>query len=324
MFSFGFKEEDLNNDVRPNSNDLKSGLDSVTLQESAKPRYLSISDLLAGLNDVRVSIKHYVTEGGNTIYRRELFDIKHQVMTEDDNEELIDLLIDTNAVDLQKDRYEGGFKSWECSYDLMDRLSINQDFFKENLSIIELGSGTSLPSVFVLNNKFTLNNNDPLNLIVSDFNYDVLRLVTLPNIIINWYITKYQSQNAELLFSEALLQEFINDLNQFNITIDFLCGGWSKEFLELIDNRNINLILTSETIYSLDSIPVLSDIIMNIINKSPSNKALVACKNYYFGVGGSIIEFLNYIKTKSNLVCDVQEINDNNVKRSIIALSHSK
>lgn len=53
-----------------------------------------------------------------TIARREVFDIRTQLMAEDgeqDNEELISGL---EHGDLKPNFYEGGFKTWECALDL--------------------------------------------------------------------------------------------------------------------------------------------------------------------------------------------------------------
>jgi protein-histidine N-methyltransferase len=51
------------------------------------------------------------------IGRREIFDIRAQLMAEDepDNEQLISSL---EAGDIQPWFYEGGFKTWECALDL--------------------------------------------------------------------------------------------------------------------------------------------------------------------------------------------------------------
>lgn len=57
-----------------------------------------------------------------TIARREVFDIRTQLMAEDseqDNEELISGL---EHGDLKPNFYEGGFKTWECALDLAKRV----------------------------------------------------------------------------------------------------------------------------------------------------------------------------------------------------------
>ena len=39
----------------------------------------------------------------------------------------LDILLGDTSEDLRKNIYEGGLKSWECSYDLVDLLSENVD-----------------------------------------------------------------------------------------------------------------------------------------------------------------------------------------------------
>lgn len=52
-----------------------------------------------------------------TVPRRELFDVRMQLMAEDEPE-AENLINNLNKSDLRTNVYEGGFKSWECSFDL--------------------------------------------------------------------------------------------------------------------------------------------------------------------------------------------------------------
>lgn len=307
MFSFGFNEDLLDNDevvISSTTSELKGEQTTVN-----PPKLISLDDLLVSLKNVKLSYNCQ-----NNVYRRELFDIKHQVMTED-NDELSNILI-TNESDLNKNSYEGGFKSWECSYDLIDHLNVDDEFFEKNQHILEIGSGTSLPSCYIFRQKLSLNNKQSLNLVLSDFNYDVLRLVTVPNLIINWYTTKYDEEIITL--SEELIDEFLTCLKEHNISLSFISGSWGKEFLSLL-TTNFNLILTSETIYSLDSMPILADMLITL-SSNDQTKSIVAAKDYYFGVGGSVIEFINYLKTHSTLNIESHSVSSQ-LKRSIISLT---
>jgi hypothetical protein len=62
---------------------------------------------------------HVESPKGRTINipRRELFDIRLQLMAEDEPE-AENLISNLNKSDLRTNVYEGGFKSWECSFDL--------------------------------------------------------------------------------------------------------------------------------------------------------------------------------------------------------------
>jgi protein-histidine N-methyltransferase len=50
------------------------------------------------------------------IPRRELFDIRMQLMAEDEG--CSDETVNLNESDIRTNVYEGGYKSWECSFDL--------------------------------------------------------------------------------------------------------------------------------------------------------------------------------------------------------------
>lgn len=77
------------------------------------------------------------------VARRELFDIRTQLMAEDsagqDNAELISGL---DEGDLKPNFYEGGFKTWECSLDLAKLVAevplVNDT--QSNAHIIEVGA----------------------------------------------------------------------------------------------------------------------------------------------------------------------------------------
>ncbi|KAL6453220.1 HPM1 Histidine protein methyltransferase 1 [Candida maltosa Xu316] len=350
-FSFGFTKDDFSDDeldeststtqTQPNKGDY---LESLTILDENLPKKHSLDSILDTLKDVRLTFDNYTTTGQNIIYRRELFDVKHQIMMEADNQnsKLSELLIDENNNDLQKNVYEGGFKSWECAYDTVDKLSQLIDQGKlTSSSILEFGCGTALPSCFILMKKIQSKNTDPLRLTLSDFNFDVLRLVTLPNILIHWASTLPVEQlhsltttendqrfsNDELSLTPALIEQFKKDLRQYNIELSFISGSWGKQFNEIISGDNVDLIISSETIYSPESLPIVAESIKQILTNSnaDSSLAIVAAKNIYFGVGGSLVEFLNYFNQikSAEFTVTVEEVNDAQLKRSLVYINYS-
>lgn len=80
------------------------------------------------------------SEGGRgiTLVRREVFDIRTQLMAEDsagqDSNE--DLIAGLEEGDIKPNFYEGGFKTWECALDLA-RLVASEDV----LGPSEVGDG---------------------------------------------------------------------------------------------------------------------------------------------------------------------------------------
>lgn len=367
-FSFGFTNDDFSDDDLDESVKIQAGpalkseenpLDKLSeiVDESSYPKIHSLESILHTLKGVRLTFDNYTTPiGQNIVYRRELFDVKHQIMCEDDdnstkNGVTNDVLIgDSNVVDLKKNVYEGGFKSWECSYDMVDELAsmINKGSLKYK-NLLELGCGTALPTCFLLMKRFQLHDKTGAHYILSDFNYDVLRLVTVPNLIIHWAstleplklheLTVAQSttgeeletdapllNNDEVLITESLISEFIRQLSETGIEIQFISGSWGRQFNSLLSTTAIDLIISSETIYSPDSLPIVAESLVEILIQSniPNSACLIASKNFYFGVGGSVVEFIDYLKNKKldRFAIDVNEVHDSQLKRSLVTLTY--
>lgn len=85
------------------------------------------------------------TESGElTIARREIFDIRAQLMVEDSAEEQNgDLIAGLEKGDITPNFYEGGFKTWECSIDLAGLVAGERLGF-EDRHIIEVSPFLSL------------------------------------------------------------------------------------------------------------------------------------------------------------------------------------
>ena len=256
-------------------------------------------------------------------------------MLEDENEPVSQLL-DSNT-DLQKNVYEGGFKNWECSYDAVDDLFQKRPKYISG-NILELGCGTALPSCQILIQRLQAVGSQEvptkgLKLYLSDFNYDVLRLVTVPNLIIHWASTIEPSQlqqltyheegpqlaNDELVFTSRLIDAFKLSLDKANVQIVLISGSWGLQFVLLLQEP-LDFIISSETIYSLDTLPLVAEMIQTFIKTGNSDcHALVAAKDIYFGVGGSVVEFVKHINAMG-LRVDVEHMNAQ-LKRSLIRIS---
>ncbi|CUA67963.1 hypothetical protein RSOLAG22IIIB_07648 [Rhizoctonia solani] len=86
--------------------------------------------------------------------------------------------------------YEGGMKTWECSLDLAGYI------IDENIRgkrVLELGCGTAIPSLAILQNilnQAPKTDGDTIVFHLQDYNSSVLEYVTLPNIILVWFFSK--------------------------------------------------------------------------------------------------------------------------------------
>ena len=154
----------------------------------------------------------------------------------------------------------------------------------------------------------------------ADYNDAVLRLVTLPNLILTWQNSRQQilveenpaqtssrsEQDEELDITPELVAEFRNDLAQRGITIDLISGAWSPEFVDLVFSQPglencKTLVLASETIYSPATLLPFSETLVALLRRSGTQanrtRALIAAKKVYFGVGGGVDEFLAVLKS---------------------------
>jgi hypothetical protein len=198
-----------------------------------------------------------------------------------------------------------------------------------------MGCGTALPSLTVL--QWCLNeaagdtSSSSLSLTLADYNPTVLQLVTLPNILLTWAQSSSWSERSSLLTPEGeldispeLLQAFTNDLAKRNIRLSFCSGAWSPEFVQLVTSEPCNpssslLVLAAETIYSPFALKSFSESLMAILGAEEGTEriALVAAKKVYFGVGGSIEDFIDEVVRRWGRVERLREEEDG-VRRGVV------
>lgn len=181
--------------------------------------------------------------------------------------------------DLIPGTYEGGFKLWECTEDLLEHLRKNTIYFSGK-SVLDLGCGTGLLGIFTLIA-------GAQNVDFQDFNKEVLTNTTMCNVLLN---------------CEEKLK-----------VCKYYSGDW-KSFTEFND-ETYDLILTSETIYNVNNYMKLIKLFEKKLK--PSGCILLIAKNYYFGVGGSISEFINYLKS-SKLKSDIIWNSTDGVKKTLL------
>ncbi|ODQ78193.1 hypothetical protein BABINDRAFT_162864 [Babjeviella inositovora NRRL Y-12698] len=323
-FTFGFSQGDFSDDELtedPNHVEVTrvfaNPLTNLQVSAANLPRKHSLSTILATLTGVRVTFQGYKTVQDNIVYRRELFDVKHQLMAEDDNhnQEELDILMGNTNEDVRVNVYEGGLKSWECSYDTVDVLAERMQqlggveaFRGQYPKICEFGCGTGLPLCFLLSKFLAMESELATELVLSDFNYSVLRLVTVPNMIINWASTVDVSElvqwqasadgqqfaDDELLFTPVVLEHFEQALKRAKVDVSVISGSWGAQFNDLVGRGSVDLLVSSETIYAPSTLPVVGESIIELLCSS-TGFALVAAKDIYFGVGGSVGEFAQYL-----------------------------
>ncbi|GJQ71267.1 hypothetical protein Trydic_g11006 [Trypoxylus dichotomus] len=194
----------------------------------------------------------------------------------------------TNHSDLEEGVYEGGFKVWECTQDLVNFMC-TKDVNLKNKTVLDLGCGAGIIGIFCLL--------EGAHVYFQDYNPEVILSATIPNILLNF-----------------------GNVENFPKTSKFYSGDW-EYFLTLIRNDNIkfDFILTSETIYNIDNYRKLYAIFINCLKET--GVIYVAAKTHYFGVGGGLRTFEELLASLGELNIETSWICSNGINREIIKLT---
>ncbi|KAL2135629.1 hypothetical protein VTI74DRAFT_7579 [Chaetomium olivicolor] len=264
---------------------------------------------------------------GRTIQlpRRELWDVRVQLMAEENTDNPSESEAGLGDHDVKTGIYEGGFKSWESSVDLVKVLAtekVADVLAQDPCVLIELGCGTALPSLALFQWALAARKSEQrqgLVLTLADYNPTVLYLVTLPNLVLAWALQQRGQNPAlgeaftpddELELTPEVLEAFKQSLSSSQITLSFLSGAWSAEFVSLLYNSipgtlahtTKTLVLGSETIYSPFALDTFSATLLSILQRERRDRpmgnarALIAAKRLYFGVGGSLDDFIDRMR----------------------------
>ncbi|KAK2459837.1 hypothetical protein APHAL10511_008158 [Amanita phalloides] len=319
MFKFDF---DLDDEADIISNDEQLSPDEQTPNNKPTNVEIPLSQLVDALPAVisysPLSISLSSRPEPLRLARRDLFDARFQLISEDR-----DLQFFETPSDLVPGVYEGGFKTWECCLDLVDYMESNELAIVGE-KVLEVGCGTAVPSMYLLQKalSFLAKTNCPpeTQLHLQDYNSSVLELVTLPNLLIAWYLSPTSalylhnterpdpSVPSEISITADLKSAFLSSLKQHNISLRFFSGPW-----EMFYPQKYDIILTSETIYRMASLPSLVHLLRtaclgiradsrnseNDCMRNPS-LCLVAAKVVYFGVGGGVAEFTKIVEGDEN------------------------
>ncbi|MCJ1315448.1 hypothetical protein MMC15_000767 [Xylographa vitiligo] len=335
-FSFGFDSEDLDDSVEAEVFANAENLPAKLMEQGSplsEPQLHTLGEMLSRLPSSITYTSHRIPSNRPNLDalclpRRDLFDIRAQVMAEEDPSSL-----DSNATagllsdDILSRVYEGGFKTWECSIDLAKYIA--NSLATEQLvlhgmdtRIIELGAGTAIPTATLLHHLTSItpafSSLTKTHITVADYNAQVLALATIPNLLLTFVSAQPVSQpwstEGDLDISPALTSSFTTALQDAGIHISTISGAWGPTFLSLLSTTSIDgrandensaavhrpkmtLILASETIYSPSSIREFTQTVLALLkanSQRPTDRAvaLVAAKRVYFGVGGGVDEFL--------------------------------
>jgi protein-histidine N-methyltransferase len=251
------------------------------------------------------------------IPRRELWDVGVQLMAEDEGNG--EGMMGLGKDDVKTGVYEGGFKSWESSVDVVRVLAGRKGGLGGK--VLELGCGTALPSLAVfqwLQEGEGSAGNGRISLGLADYNPTVLQLVTMPNLLLSWaQATRKEcwEEEAELDIDEGVVGEFLSALEKYKISLSFFSGAWSPEFVRLVGEKMASggystlTIIGAETIYSPYALKSFAETLVHLLElmEGGQKTALVAAKKVYFGVGGSMEDFCEMVREKGAVVEQIRE-----------------
>ncbi len=214
---------------------------------------------------------------------------KHQALS-CDLSSLLDL-VEAEHSDLIPGVYEGGFKVWECAFDLVNYLASTQ-MDVSGKKVLELGCGAALPGLFAMKSGAECVH-------FQDYNPEVLRFLTIPNVLLNSIYPAAPKSQTEKEGGFVLGQDGVAVTKSSTLSTHyrFFSGPWSEitSHLNYSSCSPYDLILSSETIYSLDSQSALLSALKNLVCPV-KGRVLLAAKQYYFGVGGSVQSFQDLVE----------------------------
>lgn len=351
QFSFSFSGEDIEVDdqieTQPtNSLSSQPSTSASAFPVAGKPLLPATShDVKEMLSKLPSKIAYGLLDvdldgrGSIQLPRRELWDVRVQLMAEEDDGETEAGL---GNHDVKTGVYEGGFKSWESSVDLVKVFASSQPFTpgaKKISDIIELGCGTGLPSLALFHWAMS-SATSSVSFILADYNPTVLQLVTLPNFILAWAIHHQKelpllnevfSPEGELDLTPEILEAFQEFLSTRDISLLFFSGAWSSELIDMITGARTSIddtvteqatvIIGAETIYSPFALDSFLQTILTLMEYEKSRgrvaEVLVGAKRLYFGVGGSLDDFVVQARARGATVEPLREETEG-VRRGVV------
>lgn len=205
--------------------------------------------------------------------------------------------------DLISGQYEGGFKIWESTYDLISFINEDKNVIGHLLSqnrkirVLELGAGSSLATIAFINRLFAEPKFDSnYRIHIQDYNWQVLCTLSLINLALNLpldYLTQAMSDKSIRMFS----------------------GDWKK----FNYRHKYHLIMMSEVLYNNEFYESLHTLLENQLKDT--GYIVIATKDTYFGLSGSLYRWLEFIEEKNSFYpADIIKVCKTNIPRTILIM----
>ncbi|XP_012059702.1 PREDICTED: histidine protein methyltransferase 1 homolog [Atta cephalotes] len=249
MFKFRFAED-------------AADIDEVDSEQKDKLEWISASKLEITPEQIEAKCEAYYYTETEVLSGCNLKLIRTDKVTQDLTDQNCQNIIEAESKhsDLIPAKYEGGLKIWECTFDLGQYILEKEIELKDKL-VMDLGCGVGVIGLLSLRKNSTVH--------FQDYNAEVLKSVTIPNVILNFDHTIVLTR------------------------CEFYAGDWASLATLLDENKKYDYIFTSETIYNPDNHKKLYEIFKRKLKTD--GVVFVAGKIYYFGVGGGMRQFENLI-----------------------------
>ncbi|XP_059422038.1 histidine protein methyltransferase 1 homolog [Carassius carassius] len=232
---------------------------------------------------------------------------------QEDSEEILAKTLTQNS-DLISGIYEGGFKIWECTYDLLEYIDDEGETFAGK-RVLDLGCGAGLLGILALKRGAS-------RVDFQDYNSTVIEQLTLPNVFLN---CEDDDENEEKNSSPPCKRKALNATEKLLGRCGFFSGDWNS-FLTLMHNKTpspkFDIIFTSETIYNTDYYSSLHNVFCDLLDEN--GMVYLATKSHYFGVGGGLHLFEKFVE--KNNVFQIRYLKDveQGLKRHVVSLTFKK
>ncbi|XP_029926729.1 histidine protein methyltransferase 1 homolog [Myripristis murdjan] len=245
--------------------------------------------------------------------------------------------------DLISGVYEGGLKVWECTYDLLELIEKDGETFGGK-RVLDLGCGAGLLGILALRR-------GARQVHFQDYNSTVIEQLTLPNVLLNCHEDDVESEEDEegkgkgKKHKDGVCKKTVTEKDKekeeardddepppkkralapsqhTSLTrCRFFSGDWTT-FLALVLKEDpapkYDIVFTSETIYNTAYYPALHEVLHRLL--APDGLVYLATKSHYFGVGGGLHLFKNFVEQKGifsiNHLWDMEE----GLKRHVVGL----
>jgi len=276
--------------------------DHPSIDEEPKRQFKLMKDITQRLRDrCQVDLEYETID--LTVPREKaavppLLQVRSRVDTETESDSLIQE-INTRNTDLLPGVYEGGLKVWECSLDLCRYLSVHCDEILSNGGqVLELGCGHGLPACLLLREGLTRNKD--ISIMFTDYNDFVLHGVALSNISLN---TRSLGTTKENLGADVTNHVVLGAGDWMDMSKQLSSGVLQAENPTLRRDGRFDVILAAETTYTAESAKDTAILLARHL-KPRSGSGLVACKRYYFGVGGGSDAFREAASSQRILISE--------------------